>query len=158
MSELNKKEKQTLVNFFEFIRKNKKLQYFIIIAMLILITFTFVFSTDSTLANNYSTESSFLQSYVTDLENRLAKTLSKVKDAGNVSVVITIESGMETVLAMNTVTKETSSGTQTETTPLLINGKTVVVKEVYPKITGVLIVAEGANNIGVMTKLQQATI
>ena len=28
----------------------------------------------------------------------------------------------------------------------------------YPKITGVLIVAEGANNLSVMNRLQQATM
>jgi stage III sporulation protein AG len=38
-----------------------------------------------------------------------------------------------------------------------VNGKTVVVKEMYPKIIGVLIVAEGAGNIGVMTRIQKAT-
>ena len=126
--------------------------------MLILITFMFVFSKDSSKVNNFSKESEYVQTYVNDLENRLSKTLSKVKDAGKVSIVITVESGMETVLAMNTVTKETSAGIQTETTPLIINGKTVVVKELYPKITGVLIVAEGAKSITVMNKLQQATI
>ena len=126
--------------------------------MLLFMTFMFVFSKDDTKVSNFSKESEYVQTYVSDLENRLSKTLSKVKDAGNVSIVITIESGMETVLAMNTVTKDTTSGTQTETTPLVINGKTVVVKELYPKITGVLIVAEGAKSISVMNKLQQATM
>ena len=39
----------------------------------------------------------------------------------------------------------------------MLNGKTVVLKELYPKINGVVIVAEGANNITVMRKIQQAT-
>lgn len=150
------KIRPSVTNLLEKIRKNKKLQYLVIAVMLILITFMFVFGNNSVQSSNNQNE--YMQNYVNDLENRLSKTLSKVKDAGEVSVVITVESGMENVLAMNTVTKDTSSGIQIETTPLVINGKTVVIKELYPKITGVLIVAEGAKSITVMNKLQQATM
>ena len=95
--------------------------------------------------------------YVNDLENRLRNTLSQVDGAGKVSVVITVESGMETVLATETVINETTMGKETIKKPIIVNGKTVVVKEMYPKIIGVLIVAEGAGNIGVMTRIQKAT-
>ena len=60
---------------------------------------------------------------------------------------------------MQTIIKESASGQiETQTSPIIINGKTVVLKEMYPKVKGVLIVAEGANSIAVMTKLQQATM
>ena len=108
--------------------------------------------------NQSSKSQNSVDSYVTNLEERLSKTLSKVKGAGKVSVIITVESGMETVLASKIITTETPTGTEVEETPLIVNGKTVVVKELYPKIVGVLIVAEGANNISVMNKIQQATI
>ena len=39
-----------------------------------------------------------------------------------------------------------------------LNGKTVVIKEAYPKIIGVLIVAKGAENFSVMARIQQAVI
>ena len=66
---------------------------------------------------------------------------------------------METVLAMKTTTKENANGiVESETSPIIINGKTVVVKELYPKIVGVLIVSDGAKNISVMNKLQQAAV
>ena len=42
--------------------------------------------------------------------------------------------------------------------PILVNGKTVVLKELYPKISGVLIVAEGADKLTVYNKIQQATL
>jgi len=88
----------------------------------------------------------------------LSKTLSSVSGAGKVSVVITVESGMQTVLASKTVTTSDENGTKIEESPIIVNGKTVVIKELYPKITGVLIVAQGANNISVLSKLQQATV
>ena len=96
--------------------------------------------------------------YVSGMELKLENLLNKVDGAGKVSVAISVESGMETVLAMTTTTKETSSGREIVSTPILVNGKTVVLKEVYPKISGVLIVAEGANKLAVYTKIQQATL
>ena len=40
----------------------------------------------------------------------------------------------------------------------MVNGKPVVLKENYPEIVGVLIVAQGANSISVMKNLQQAAV
>lgn len=96
--------------------------------------------------------------YISGVELKLENLLNKVDGAGKVSVAISVESGMETVLAMTTTTKETSSGREIVSTPVLVNGKTVVLKEVYPKISGVLIVAEGADKLTVYTKIQQATL
>lgn len=96
--------------------------------------------------------------YVYSLEQKLENLLEKVDGAGRVSVAISVESGMETVLAMTTTTKETSAGRETVFTPVMVNGKTVVLKEKYPEISGVLIVAEGAGSISVYTKIQQAAL
>ena len=96
--------------------------------------------------------------YISGVELKLENLLSKVDGAGKVSVAISVESGMETVLAMTTTTKETSDGREIVSTPVLVNGKTVVLKEVYPKICGVLIVAEGADKLAVYNKIQQATL
>lgn len=96
--------------------------------------------------------------YVSGIERKLEKLLGEVDGAGKVSVAVSVESGMETVLAMTTTTKETSGGRETVSTPVLVNGKTVVLKEVYPKISGVLIVAEGADKLAIYNKIQQATL
>ena len=137
------------------IKNNKKIQYTIIAVLMICVVFIFCLNLFSdTLQNNTSISS---DEYVNELEQKLTKTLSKVDGAGKVSVVITVESGMETVIAMKTTITETVGGKETVETPVLVNGKTVVLKEKYPKITGVLIVAEGANNITVLTRIQQAT-
>ena len=96
--------------------------------------------------------------YVSVMERKLETLLNKVDGAGKVSVAVSVESGMETVLAMTTTTKESSDGKETVSTPVLVNGKTVVLKEVYPKISGVLIVAEGADKLTIYNKIQQATL
>ncbi|MBR2871429.1 MAG: hypothetical protein IKB98_08695 [Clostridia bacterium] len=147
--------KQPKKNIVTKIKENKKIQYFLI-AICFVIVAVILFGSFFSKTSNSKVNS--IDSYVENLEKRLCETLSKVEGAGDVSVVITIESGMETVLATKKVVSETPTGVQTEETPLIVNGKTVVVKELYPKIIGVLIVAEGAKNIAVMSKIQQATI
>ncbi len=156
MSELNAQNK-SFSNILEKIRKNKKIQYILIAGILVVMVMLFVFDFGKKTQTS-TIEKDIASEYVLELENKLSTCLSKVKDAGEVSVVISVESGMETVLAMDTITKETTSGIETQTTPIVINGKTVIVKEMYPKITGVLIVAEGAKNLSVMNRLQQATM
>lgn len=143
-------------NLVEKIKSNKKIQYVLFAVCLLIVLIIFICSFKK--SSNETEKISSVNEYVTNLEQRLEQTLSKVEGAGRVSVVITIESGMETVLATEKVVIETPNGLQTTEKPIIINGKTVVLKENYPKITGVLIVADGADKIAVMTKIQQATV
>ena len=156
MSDVINKLKQKSSNLINEWKNNK---VFKIIAIIILVIAIILILFGNNFATKKQTQtSSVIEQYVASLEERLTETLSAVKGAGKVKVVITVESGMETVLAMKTTVTETSSGTETVETPILVNGKTVVVKELYPEIIGVLIVAEGAENLAVMSKLQQATV
>ena len=142
-------------NIFENIKQNKKVQ---IIVLSVLIFLAVVILFQSYYPKEEGAVNDVAMSYIKSLEQRLEKVLCKVEGAGDVSVVLTIESGMETVLATKTEVIENSSGKQMIETPILVNGKTVVIKEKYPKITGVLIVAEGASSLTILTKIQQATV
>ena len=137
----------------EKLKSSKKLQYIALILVIVLIFLTYFI----TRPNSKNNEIVLSYNVVSDLENRLEDLLNKVEGAGKVSVVINVSSGIETVIAMKTVTTETANGKNVEETPILVNGETVKLKEVYPEITGVLIVSEGASNISVYRKLQQAT-
>ena len=148
---MNSKEK-----IIEKIKKNKKIQYFIIVVAIGLGILFFISNFNNNDVSNQST--SFVDNYVSNLEDKLTRSLTNVKGAGKINVVITVESGMETVLAMKTTTTQTVNGTETIETPIIVNGETIIVKEVFPEITGVLIVAEGAENIMTMQRLQQATM
>ena len=140
----------------EKIKSNKKLQYTIIFIAIVLVVIIFFINTFRSETKTENVDQ--IDAYVSSLEDRLSQTLSNVQGAGKVSVVITVESGMETVIAKKTTTTDNAGIITTEETPILVNGKTVVLKELYPKITGVLIVAGGADNISVLYKLQQATV
>ena len=76
-----------------------------------------------------------------------------MEGAGNVEVVINARSEGELVLAMETTVNEDGSVT---TKPVLVNGEVVVLEEKFPEITGVLIVSEGANDLGVRFSLLEA--
>ncbi len=151
MGEKNNKK----FSIIEIVKNNKTLRYVlvaILVIVLILLMSSSIFSENKQTSNeNYLTE------YTKAIEERLSEVLSEVEGAGDVKVVISVESGNETVLAMKTVIKETSTGKEIEETPVIVNGKTVVLKELTPKISGVLIVCEGANNIAVKSRLVSAT-
>ncbi len=151
------KENKSFSKIFEKLKSGNipKVLVVIVSVVLLLIIMLINFGGES---ESSKVEIDQLTSYVTTLENKLANTLSSVKGAGKVSVVISVESGNETVLATKTTTTTDIDGKiLTEETPIIVNGKTVVLKELTPKITGVLIVSQGANSIQVMQRLQQAT-
>lgn len=146
-----------ITNFINRVKNDGKTRFIVIIVcifLLIAIIGINLFSknTETTYSGDKVTD------YVYGLEQKLEKLLNRVDGAGRVSVAISVESGMETVLATSTTTKESSNGRETVSAPIIVNGKTVVLKEMFPKISGVLIVAEGAGNIGVYNKIQQAAV
>lgn len=153
---MSKVSENKLSKLFEKFSSNKKIRY-VIVAILFLIVLFIAFGNIKTKENNVNEDFS-IDKYVSNLESKLTKTLSKVKGAGKVEVVITIDSGMETVLASKTTITEKNGVKETVETPIIISGKPVVLKEIYPEIVGVLIVSQGASNISVMNRLQQATV
>lgn len=102
------------------------------------------------------------------LENRLMETLSCIRGAGQVKVMITYDTGTEMVPAMSTDIAVSSSGingasgeNRTESSqPVTVyrNGEdqAVVIMEKMPQVRGVIVVAEGAGDISVKLKLQSA--
>lgn len=146
------------MKFLTKLKENKKALY--IVACVLTILLVLLVFGGSVFAKNdkNSKKTDSVSVYVSDLEEKLTRILKDVDGVGKVTVVLKVESGSETVLAVKKTVTETSSGTETVETPILVNGKTVVLKELYPKISGVLIVAEGAGNFSVLRKIQQAAV
>ncbi len=105
------------------------------------------------------------------LEARLASILEKLDGVGEVSVMITLEESIESVPASNTTrtietTKEVDAqgGTREvnrEDTNVQVitsnsNDSMVVLKEINPAVKGVIVVAEGAEDIKVLEMLYDA--
>ncbi len=147
-----------LKKFTENIKTNRKLQIGLAILLafvLVLCYFLFIRSPSS---NNQdegqqSVITSSAEAYASNLESKLENVLSQVKGAGEVSVLVTLGSGFEYVYATEEEIRETSSGTTTTSTIILVSGEPVLVKEIYPEINGVLVSATGADDISVKVNL-----
>lgn len=106
-------------------------------------------------------------------EEQLEKVLSNIKGTGKVSVMITYLTSAEVVCAntvkteTNTVTERTENGGIKESEKVIENKSPVTVDngdgenalimvEKEPEIKGVIVVAQGAENISVKMELQKA--
>lgn len=113
------------------------------------------------------------ESYVRELEERLQKILGSIDGIGDVTVMITLEQTRELVLEkekkkLQKQTEELSSGEsvksgwETSTEESVAYAETgkerepVVIKQIYPKVEGVIVVAEGVENGNLKTEITEA--
>ena len=156
----------------------KKIQYLAILLVIIVIL-TIYFASSGGIAKKQEDKTSKAGAQdqisvqeATTIEQQLKYTLSQIQGAGQVEVMITYESSGEIVPAIS-VDKQTStttdsgdSGTSTTNTEntqsevVTIGGSggnsALVLKEKSPEIRGVIVVAEGADNIAVKLNLLSA--
>ena len=94
------------------------------------------------------------------LEEKLSKTLSKVEGAGEVTVTLTIKSGMEQVLASDRTTSVSERSSSVEESTVLVNSgggqETVLLTQKYPTFQGALVVCEGGDNVEIRLLMTQA--
>ncbi|MBS5793874.1 MAG: hypothetical protein KIC92_03820 [Clostridiales bacterium] len=157
--------------------KNKKNYYSILIAIFLCIVL--LFFSDNFLNSNKKEQSSIdykgqsvdlgvdNNTYEAQLEKRLETILGKVQGVGNVDVMITLENGKEIVtkddnLKENSDTNEEAlngdkrhiiSSKEQSSTVKISGDKPLILKEISPKISGVLIVAQGGGNVDVKNML-----
>ncbi|MBE7075791.1 MAG: hypothetical protein E7375_01820 [Clostridiales bacterium] len=98
-------------------------------------------------------EYSSAMEYADKLENKLCNVLEQIDGVEDVDVVITLESGFTYEYATDNETKTTVSGDVTTTinteTIILVSNQPIVIKEIYPNIKGVVVVAKGAKNFSI---------
>jgi stage III sporulation protein AG len=156
-----------------FSSKLNKVAVLVVLLAIVLVLFLNLSSSDesstTTTATTYnSLEYVSSKAYVENLEDKLVAVLSKIKDAGDVTVMITLESGPELKIATSvderTNTSTSGSNTTSSVTvvenPIIItqNGESspLVLMEIMPVIKGVVVVAEGAGNVKVKLQLLEA--
>lgn len=106
------------------------------------------------------------------LEDRVCEVLSQIKGAGNVKVMINFSDSGEIITAttnnssIDKTTDTSTSGNRTtesktdNVSPVIIQqdgeDTPLIVKEIAPDVLGVVVVAEGADNVAVRINLLQA--
>ena len=170
----NKVKKKTIFSdLYAKIKKIKNLDKILVIlfiAIILLIYFS-SFSFESFDKKNNTNEvqkesaqslTFSLQEYQMSLEKKLTQTLKSIKNAGNVSVMIYFDKGIETVIAYTTEIQTNSNGVKIETkSPVLLNTKdgktqTVVLQEIMPNPSSIVIVATGASDTKVKLEILRA--
>ncbi|AEF17214.1 stage III sporulation protein AG [Thermoanaerobacterium xylanolyticum LX-11] len=114
------------------------------------------------------------EDYASKLESELKEILSRIHGAGNVDVLVTLDSDEEIVAAMDTVQSETTTnekdsngGTRTtiqsETDNKIVTSQNtsgenqpMILKKVMPEVRGVVVVADGAKDPNVQYELMTA--
>ena len=142
--------KQKLTELWSKIKKIR-LEYLVVIALAIVALFM-VFNAFSDKKASPTSENE-IERYVNGLEEKLENCLKKIDGAGDVKVIISVASGKEQIIATE---KRTDGGGNVFEEPVMVGGKPFVVKESYPSIVGVVIVAEGANNLSVKMNVLSA--
>ncbi|NMA03018.1 MAG: hypothetical protein GX923_10725 [Clostridia bacterium] len=132
-----------------------------------------IYTFDSSSSEVEQNISSSLTEIEKHMEARLTSILSQIEGVGQVAINIFLESSMEYEYAVNTnndqtVVSEQAQDGSTRTTndtreeaqvvmKSLSQGKNepVVIKEIRPEVAGVMVVAEGANDILIREKISQ---
>ena len=93
-------------------------------------------------------------------EKDLETIISKIKGVGQVDVMVTYYSGTEKALAYETQEENSKKDAGEEASinkkAVMSDGAPVVLKNLYPKVKGVVVVAQGAGNIKVKKEIQDA--
>lgn len=160
-NENNQSKKNKISTLFNKLKNIKNIEIIIAVFAVCLILLIYfsqnLFSSKDTIQGVQKVEST---KYIDELENKLSNVLSQINGAGNVKVLITIDSNSKQEYATNKETKTITSGNSTTTTTteeiVIIQNKPLLVNETLPKIKGVIIVAQGASNVNIKLELLKA--
>lgn len=95
------------------------------------------------------------------LEEKLEEALAEIDGAGQVRVVLTVQSGMKRVLAQDGSLEQDGGAVRRETQTVVVASgtgvqDTVLVQQIYPQFQGALVVAAGGGDPAVRLKLTEA--
>lgn len=171
---MQKGTKPFLKSLGEKLRGNKKLELLVYggIALIVVACYAFSFLPEKTQTPDVADGASLGTGTEAELEEKLRRVLGSIRGAGQVEVMITYETGTELVTAMTTDVNSNLSETETDghvssqtqtvesSQPATVSSgggeAPIVLLEREPVIRGVIVVAEGAADVGVRLDLQRA--
>ncbi|MCC8023399.1 MAG: hypothetical protein LIO46_06465 [Clostridiales bacterium] len=98
-----------------------------------------------------------MDSFKETTEQQLGEIIGKIDGVGRCEVMVTIENSSEQVYAYDSSSEQGENSSKNEYKYIIINGEdgeeALLVKEIQPKIRGVIVVCEGGDNIAVQEKI-----
>lgn len=129
------------------LKKVFKTEYIIVIIVAVL-ALILLFSSSSSLFDFNKTEANSIN-YSEAVEKQLEVVLSEVKGAGKIKAMVTVD-GSEEQIYLKNIESTLENGIKTvKESIVLIGGKPFLVKTNNPKIVGVVVVCEGADDVSV---------
>lgn len=153
--------------FFQKLKSVKHIEIIVISIFVIILAVVFMSSTKTT-SSNKQQEIASLEQYADYLEQKLENVICKINGAGKTTAMLSFDGRITYEYAKEkeetTTSSSVSGGSNSKTTVneevIIIsqNGKQtpLIVKEIYPPISGVVIVCDGAGDIAVKLNIISA--
>ena len=127
--------------------------YVAVILALVVILIVFI-GTGSKNTSNSNIE----ETYISQMEHKICSVVENIAGSGKAKLAISYSSNEEHVYAYETTTT-TSNGVTKQTSSIVsVKGEPLVTKTLPPKILGVVVVAEGADNPVVRLKIIEVVV
>ena len=139
--------------FAGLLQKQNRTQLAIIlgVAAMLLILFSELFSTPAKTAANAGSSAAVSETaYREQLETQLTELIEQLDGAGKTVVMVTLESGEETIYAV-----DTQSGQNQETHVLLEDGSALEETTYLPAVCGVAVVCDGGGDVRVAARITE---
>ena len=143
-----------LKQIFIKIKSIKNIEIYIALA-LALVVITIVFATSG--AKNTSKSVSD-DTYISQMEHKICSVVEKIDGCGKVSVAISYSSNEEKVYAYETETSTSGGVTKKTSSIVSVKGEPLVTTTLPPKILGVVVVAQGANDPIIKFKIIEVVV
>ena len=136
-----------------FAKQNRaKLAVVLGAAAMVLILLSELFPAPSTPTVSTPGNASTAAQYKQQLEQQLETLIGQVEGAGETTVMLTLESGEETIYALDTL----SGQTQSQQTHVLLDDGTALEETTYlPTVCGVAVVCEGGGDVRVAARITE---
>lgn len=161
------KEKEKILTF---IKNKKNFPLIILLSAVLIITLIYSFYPKSIIAEKKSEDEFDLNAYISDYEKRMEDMLSQIAGAGKCKVTLTISEGPENIYASESKTsvdkKNNSEAKEdekkdSEDKVIIMRDKSggekaLIQKTLVPKITGAVIICDGADDINISENIINA--
>ena len=157
-------------NFKDFFKGDKKIKIIVIIGIIGILLLMLSELVPDTKKKTVQADSKNTGSYETTLEEKLTNIIGNISGAGKCKVMVTLENGIESVYASEEkISDDSDTGSNSNTEKKYSSEKkyivikassgseeALVVKEIQPKIRGVIVVCQGGEDPVVQQKIVEA--
>ncbi len=130
-------------------KNQKKIKKEHVIVVILCVVVVAIFLSSSSLFSGFKTSKKSTESYESIIEARLENLLKEVDGVGKVKVLVTTDGSSYEEVLKDVGIKSENGVNFTEESVVLVGGKPYVIKTNNPKIIGIAVACQGADNLSV---------